>query len=272
MQVKEFYRLIGLSDAARRRAEAVERKDPSLFRAPLIEDLFLPDRREEGLKALAALVGEDSDGMKTFVYMSHCCAERTHEMYLARGIGEDIFCDTMKFLSRFLASEYEKTGQTAFRWGWWFPRQISMSEFRIGQLEYEMLPDGNIAMHIPGDACLKAKDVGASVRRARVFFERYFPAYGTAVMTCDSWLLSPALQGLLPQTSNILQFQSNFRLTGWDENSPAFLEWVYPDKDTPIAELPEGTHLQRAMKEYLLSGGKIGWARGELKKDAYCAE
>ena len=50
------------------------------------------------------------------------------------------------------------------------------------------------------------------------------------------------------------------------------LEWVYclteaQQKQTPLEALPEDTTLQRNMKAYLLSGGKVGTARGRLKQN-----
>ena len=44
-------------------------------------------------------------------------------------------------------------------WGWWFPRQLSLQEFRVGCLEYEFveLEEKMISIHIPSVANLEEK-------------------------------------------------------------------------------------------------------------------
>ena len=83
---------------------------------------------------------------------------------------------------------------------------------------------------------------------------------------CDSWLLSPALKELLPEESRILQFQNRFEVKSWNKEEDAYLEWVFKRKDLPLEKLPEETSLQRKMKAYVLQGGKIGEAYGEIPK------
>lgn len=174
----------------------------------------------------------------------------------------------MKFLSRFLADDLKKTGSVVFRWGWWFPRQLSMREFRIGALEYEMTgSDGTpkIFLHIPSDADLSEGSVSDSLRRSALFFAEYFPRYAAAERMCESWMLSPVLQRLLPADSRILAFQRRFRTLKTDEASKAALEWIYPDPSLPYDELPETTSLRRNAKKLLLAGGTIGWTLGVLR-------
>ena len=76
---------------------------------------------------------------------------------------------------------------------------------------------------------------------------------------------------LLPEGANILRFQSAFEITEIDPAPMDVLEWVYclteaQQKQTPLEKLPEDTTLRRNMKAYLLSGGKVGTARGRLKR------
>ena len=70
----------------------------------------------------------------------------------------------------------------------------------------------------------------------------------------------PALTALLPPGSNIVQFQKQFNIKSVDEDSLAFMDWIYQSRDIAYNDLPENTSLQRKVKEHLLSGGKIGWA------------
>ena len=261
-----FFCGIGLSEAGRQGAEHIIRQFPQVLTLPLLAPLFEGKAYEKGIEAAHTLLGADADGMKLFVYLCRC-AVRTHADYAAKGIGEAVYWDTMKFLSRFLADDARKRGTLAFRWGWWFPRQLSMREFRLGALEYEMTEedcDRKIYLHIPSDADLSERSVTDSVAAAKQFFTKYYPAYAQAEMDCDSWMLVPTLRDLLPASSNILKFQRRFRILRTEEDSTAFLEWIYPDPAVAYEALPEQTSLQRSVKRHLLAGGKLGWALGKF--------
>ncbi len=214
------------------------------------------------------LIGEDKNGLKEFVYMS-CRASALSDTYRAYGIGRDVFLATMEFLTRFFISDTQKSGFPCFRWGWWFLRQLSMREFRLGTLEYEMAEtDGTkrIFIHIPSGVDLSDKAVDASLTQARAFFSQRFPSFANADYVCSSWMLSPALPALLPANSNIVRFGRRFEILEHDENSLAALDWIFPSSDIPTAELPAVTQLQRNAKTFLLQGGKIGWTLGKLRK------
>jgi hypothetical protein len=78
--------------------------------------------------------------------------------------------------------------------------------------------------------------------------------------------MSPALHKLLKKDSNILQFQDMFEITETDEESMAVMDWVFPGCAQGLEQLPETTSLQRNMKKYQLSGGKVGWSKGVLRR------
>lgn len=180
----------------------------------------------------------------------------------------------------------ESYGSYGFDREWWTPRQISGLLFRIGELEYEVaeIPDtdntrstggreagesneneGCIWLHIPSDARLTAEAIEGSVHMARQFFAEKFPMYAGAKIRCESWLLSPTLKEVLPPSSKILGFQDYFvtKSLGIDEGE--FMTWVFKRPDIPLKDLPESTYLQRNLKSYLLSGGKVTAAEGTLK-------
>ena len=226
-------------------------------------ELFDPSSWDSGLHLLKDICGEDPDGMKILTVCLHCL-EHTYQMYQDRSIPDQIFWDTMGFLPRFLNLHQNIYGTFGFTWAWWFPRQISLREFRIGQFEYELLDHdgvGKISLHIPSDANLQIGDI-ASVYP---FLQRYFPEYSNADILCDSWMMVPALQELLPSSSRILKFQNQFDIQRVDEENPAFMDWIYNSREIPLEDLPENTTLQRKVKAHLLSGGKIGWALGVYK-------
>lgn len=83
-------------------------------------------------------------------------------------------------------------------------------------------------------------------------------------ISCDSWLLSPALGELLDNDSNILNFQKLFKLESVDYDNVWYMGWMFPGYDSADENLPECTRLQKRMKEYILSRKKVGSAKGEL--------
>jgi hypothetical protein len=183
------------------------------------------------------------------------------------GISNDIYIGTMKFFSRFLYYYNKIYGEYKYVWGWWAVRQISMREFRIGDLEYEMIIQEDkklISIHIPSDADMTSSNLRKSYLKARDFFATYYPEFAETDMICGSWLLAPALKKLLPESSKIIQFQNSFQITSQEDDSPGFLDWVYGRRDIPFENLPEETSLQRKLKPYLINGGKIEWTNGTL--------
>lgn len=80
---------------------------------------------------------------------------------------------------------------------------------------------------------------------------------------CGSWLLAPALNGLLPEDSGIRRFAGDYRIYDVDEEDQEFYEWLFGGCK-PMEELPERTSLQRAVKAHLAAGGRLGMARGIL--------
>ena len=224
-------------------------------------------RQNEGIADLRTALAPDENGMKRLACMLHCSLY-TYELYMKKKIPKDIFFATMDFLPRFVNASQTVNGRCTFTWDWWFYRQLSLQEFRLGAFEYEMIEangEKTLSLHIPSKADLSQRSFSDSVSSARMFFTRFFPDYANAEIMCDSWLLSPALSELLPASSRILRFASNFQIERWDKESTAALDWIFPKRDIPLAELSESTSLQRAAKAYLVNGGSIGWALEKLK-------
>lgn len=238
---------------------------------PFIAALYDPATWEQGIKDIAEVLGEDLDGSKMLTIML-LRAAKAYKEYEKRGISKTIFTDTMKFCTRFTQEHYEVHGTYAFKWGWWFPRQISLNEFRIGALEYEMIVKEErklINVHIPADADMTRDSLCRSYGDARKFFGKHFPEYGQSDMVCDSWLLSPFLEKLLPENSKIIGFQKEFDMLSIDEANNSAIRWVYGRTDLTTEELPEHTSLQKNIKACLLEGNSIGTAYGRLQEDPW---
>ena len=266
-------------------AEVVERlgrvqldKDEETMR-----DIHLLADREKWQGARARLkekYAPDADGMKILACMMRAMQD-SYALYIEEKIPEKIFADTMKCFTRFLKEHGVSFGCCGFDRDFWTGRQLSLLLFRLGELEFEIVSeDGEKAelsedekhshyllhVHIPSDADLSPERCDESFRMAEQFFAEYFPETAGSKFACDSWLLSPALKELLPEESRILQFQNRFEVKSWNKEEDAYLEWVFKRKDLPLEKLPEETSLQRKMKAYVLQGGKIGEAYGEIPK------
>lgn len=233
---------------------------------PLLKALLIPAAWDDALARLKALIGDDPRGMKVLTFMLVCCGE-TWDSYQSLGISDDIYIETLKCFTRFINEHLESYGTFGFDRDFWTMRQLSARLFRLGTLEFELTEDRGqkaVHVHIPSDADLSPQARHRSYDTARDFIARLFPAYEGVPFLCTSWLLSPALKECLPESSRILSFQSEYKVTEVFPDHDQFLTWVYKRPDIPLADLPESTTLQRNLKKYLLAGGRIGEAAGIL--------
>lgn len=208
--------------------------------------------------------GKDPDGLDDLSAMLSA-ALLTRENYRARGIPDFIFLDTMGCFLRF-AEEYRRGyGRYGFAQWWWAWRQLSMRLFRLGTLEYE-LGEKCVAVHIPLGADLSDPALDDSFSRADAFFSEYFSERFALppVYECDTWLLAPKLGKFLKRDSKIRNFRRRFRVTRSDEDSEGYKYFLFGRSDLSPEEFPEETSLQRAVKAYILAGGKLGVGGGKL--------
>ena len=263
----ELYKLLELPDE-------VEKK---LVEYGNMRNVHLPDttvrkvlnRSEwsEGIGELQEVLGDDPDGIKILWELLNIAGTYSYMEYIKHNISMDIFADTMKFCTRFLKEHYRNFQTYQFIWAWWFPRQISLNEFRIGALEYEFVDEGKreIEIHIPSDADLRKEQVALSLESFYAFRRKYFAAWEAVCLTCSTWMIMPELKEFLGENSNIVSFQNLFEIENVDYEATWYMGWIFPGIQTIDEQLPEKTMLQRKLKQYLLSGKKFGIAKGRLK-------
>ena len=189
-------------------------------------------------------------------------------LYEKNHIDDKIFVDTMKCFSRFVREHKAALGSYGFDRDFWVGRELSLCLFRLGELEYESGEwEGKklLSIHIPSDADLSPEKITTSLSFAKEFFDSHYPEYAGAKFACYSWLLSPALEKLLPENSKIIQFRRRFEILEVNENADSYKLWVYKTTALPPEKFPENTSLQRNMKRYILNGGKIGEALGIIR-------
>lgn len=271
MTLKELCELLELNSEVIQKIIEIDASYDHNKISDIWKKLYFRDSWDEGIATLKTEFEEDVDGMKILTCLLNC-ALYTYEIYEKRNIPKHIFIDTMKFIPRFLETYKQAYGYYSFIWAHWFPRQLSLQEFRIGELEYEFICEGDecrISLHIPSDAQLKKEYLHTSYSEFKDFVNVFFPKFKDAKVYCNSWLLAPALQNFLSEDSNILYFQNCFDPLKVDEDSLGFMQWLFLKKELPIHELPEETSLQRAVKSHLIAGKKVGVAHGILKASKF---
>lgn len=224
------------------------------------------DEAPEAKNRLKEAFEPDVGNMKILTCMLYAL-RYVYENYKITKISDEIFVATMKAFKRFIDEHYAGNNKWAFDRDWWIYRQLSMTIFRIGELEYEMKINKDnkyISVHIPSDTILKIDKVKESIKESYEFFEKYYPDYHKVDYICSSWLLSSDLVNVLPSTSNILKFKNLFTIKSENYNSTGFIKWIYKADYTDFNELPEDTTLQRNLKQYLLAGNSISVAYGVL--------
>lgn len=201
---------------------------------------------QEGLAEAKNILGKDKNGLKMLTLQLSIGLD-TYKRYEERGIREEIFIDTFKCFSRFVREHMISFKSYGFDREWWTPRQLSMEEFRLGELEFEVekwKEETVISVHIPSDAKIAKENCLKSYNHANEFFLKYYPDIEYRYFICDSWMLSPGLKEVLPSDSRILQFQQEFMIEAWNKETLSYMRWVFKNDNLSIEEMPEDTSLQ----------------------------
>ena len=220
----------------------------------------------------------ETDGLRnllSFLYMCEGLAKRYEE----KGIPEEILLATLHDLVLWTDAWSEVKGETYLGELIWLAQTMRMRLFRLGSLEFmagkahadcEALGlkagDPIVEIHIPSGADLSPEACRASMAQAVDFFAKYFPEYRFAHFTCHSWLLDPALDNLLPPTSNIIRFRDMFTPISADE-SDAALRYVFKwnTNRRNLRSAVAASSLAEKMKKYALGGGVMHEALGAIR-------
>lgn len=233
------------------------------------------DTSEDAVQKIRRHLTDDADGFQILLIELMACMDNARREPWC-GAWREYLIPTMKCFSRFVSEYHVSYGRYGFDRWWWVTRQINARLLRVGELEYE--PDSScreIHIHIPSDSSLIREKLDQSLEKARQIFAEELSegssGEGPWTFTCESWLLSPALAQLLPEDSRILQFQKYFSLQRVIPDADDYLEWVFKvaggqKSSARPRELREDTSLQRNMKRFILSGGRVGVGIGTLSE------
>ena len=267
MGAEELYDTLEIPPEVREQFSAWDREGKPFADEEMIRRLLTRSEWGKAAEDMKERIGEDPGALR-FLWEELRIARLQRPAWLQKGIPENVWRDTMLFATRYLNDGLKAYGHYCFTAPWWFPRQLAMELFRLGALEFELaaLEEGRrVYLHIPTDASLASEAVDDSLARFRAFATEFYPDWTEVPLYCDSWLLSPALEELLPASSRILAFAHRFRILSVNRDNMSAVAWVFPGWKEPSSDLPEDTGLQKKMKAFLLNGGKPGWAEGVMK-------
>lgn len=131
------------------------------------------------------------------------------------------------------------------------------------------LGDDVLNVHIPEGGRMSHGACRDSYAQAARFFADCFPEKAFGAFVCQSWLLSPQFRDLLPEHSNILQFQRDYRLLPNVSDETQILERVF-GFGMKLADLPDAkttTSLQRIVYDRLAAGGRLQNGSGFILLD-----
>ena len=210
------------------------------------------------------------------LYLFTRCALEQQEWWGEQKFPLTVYHDTMHDIAIWCHECRRRTGKWGLvEWGW-IASSVKRSVYRLGRLQYqpgrleEPLElfgreyDETTAVlwvHIPADGPLDPQDVRRSLQQAKDFFSQD----QRTLIGCNSWLLSPALQALLPADSNILRFGALFDVCREDFSFRQAEERVFGEISDDVSGYPEHTSLQKNLKRFLLDGRKVGMGLGFLK-------
>ncbi len=204
-------------------------------------------------------------------------------LYEKNNLKYQVFFDSMCDLKYKLMECYRLHGVWGSFVASWFGGFFDLQRFAFGRLQFEKVKpampydNGNvhigadehiINVHIPSAGPLKHEDCILAYKQAYEFYKDSLRK-GVMYFQCHSWLLEPALEKIVPESSNIIKFKRDYDVFHVQKKDTFPDAWrvFYVKDDVKIADYPEDTMLQKGIKRYLLEGNTIGYGLGILKFD-----
>lgn len=268
MKIEELYQGIGMTEEVEAVAGmvAVSTEDYLNYKKLFYDNHDLFYERVNAMKGYRQL----------YLYLYLHFAYDAYSEYEQQGIAKKIYFDTFHDIVIWAFNCKRDYGEIGIEQYDWLRRHIKLELFQLGRLQYEIVkPKGDtilndrlvkanervLNLHIPQGDPLSIEKCRMSFKQASEFFEDYIE------ITCHSWLLSPQLQELLPEESNILQFQKLFHVYSLDKNSKEAEERVFNKVQDNPQLYEERTKLQKVLKRYLLQNHTVDSGYGLVKNN-----
>lgn len=220
--------------------------------------------------------------------------------YEAKGIGEDVFFDTMDDIRIWIDDHRNRTGEYGLYELNWIMHHMKLNIFKLGRLQFQkfkycfspvykkneiqiLFGEKILNIHIPRGEKLDIPSCRQSIRRAGEFFAEYYPEYPTDRFICHSWMLYPDNKKYMKNESNILKFADMFDIIGEHEAPSQAYLWIFGVKVKNsllktarekngsygfTEELAQNTSLQKSTVDYIEKGGTLGEGMGVLTAEA----
>ncbi len=194
--------------------------------------------------------------------------------YHEKKIPEEILIHTLSDLLIWTKNHHQMTGELGIAEVDWVRCHLEGRLFRLGRLQFCMgeaeqncerlgIKKGEhiLEVHIPQGEPLTPEACRASLERAVIFFETYFPDYAYVYFTCHSWMLDYHLREFLPADSNIIRFQDMFDVFSYEESRQAikYLFTLQPSRKKHSA-------LQEKVLAHTNAGGSLCEGYGVISK------
>lgn len=197
------------------------------------------------------------------------------EQFIEQNIPEKIYLDTFEDLRIWNEICFLENGVCGLKETSWLTAHLHLGIFKLGRLQFQ--PDkahDDIQLsgvtikkgtkiyniHIPKGENLTPYLCGQSLCIARKFFDD-----SKAIFHCDSWLLSPRLNALLPSESNIIKFKNLFEIYSTDYTCNSVERYLFgkviPDKSLYLPT----SNFAAKVKQAAINGQVIGSACGVIK-------
>jgi hypothetical protein len=134
----------------------------------------------------------------------------------------------------------------------------------------EILAPGDdvISVHIPGGGRLTPELSDDAFARADEFFANHYPEKQFKAYVCGSWMLDTDLKDCLSPSSNILAFQSKYRVVLTSENTYSLHIHIFGvDESVPLEDLVPANKFQQTMQDRRLAGIPLYHGYGYILKD-----
>lgn len=209
-----------------------------------------------------------------------CQTEYLKECYQKAGISLSIYEDSIYDLKCKMFECYELYGVWGCRVSPWLDAFFTLKRFALGRMQYDVryceddlilecgkkIKTGEkvLAVHIPvSDKPFSRENRLDSYKKAYNFFKEQFPD-GVIPFCVTSWLLFPENKKILPKTSNIIEFMSEFTIvkSGTYQNYNELWRIFGKQYDGNAKTLPRKTSLQCAYADWVAQGQQTGFGTG----------
>lgn len=216
------------------------------------------------------------------------------DKYKEKGIGEDVFFDTMSDIRIWIDDHKKRTNEDGLYELNWIMHHMNLNIFKLGRLQFQKFfycfkvpyeKDGDktdfgdkiLLVHIPRGEKLDIAECEKSFEKAKEFFAEFFPEYPNRKFVCHSWLLYSGNKNYMSENSNILRFADLFIKIDENETAQQPYLWIFGIKTNNrdlmkmkkktgsyghTGCLPQRSSLQRSAIKYINGGGTLGEALG----------